>query len=176
MDHNWDTDHFNNKDLTQKVLKIHICAYINDENSGDDDGNPPTNHWAVFLQLPGDSSVRLDMVPGYGSDGRTGKIDIASKEYEYTDKAIWMVTFAIAEGVTVRTIVRMINQNQRQKYTFTEEWEGCRYWIYVILADLEAAGIIEEHSSASAWGALSNYYINPTGFQPREVKQGTFRP
>ncbi len=175
MDDNWEPDGFKESDLDKQVLFIHICAYLNENNLGDEVGNPPTNHWAIFLENPALKSVRLDMSPGYGTEGRRGKIYISSKEYEHTDKSIHTLTFEVASGVTVGNIVDWINYFQRQKYTFTEEWEGCRYWVYTVLGDLEAEGIIGEGSSSLAWESLSLYHIYPSGAEQREVRKGRFR-
>lgn len=175
MDRNWDLDEFSTRDWEERVVFIHICAYVNKDNAGDEDGNPPTNHWAIFLQLANQSSVRLDMAPGYGSDGLRGKIHVASKRYQMTQNAIHSLTFPVATGVTVRTITDLINRGKRQKYTFTEEMEGCRFWIYTIMCDLEAAGIVAPGSAAMVWEAVSCYWRYPLGCEQREVRQGTFR-
>ncbi len=127
MDRNWDQDNFNDKDLRKFVVRVHVCAYANVNNEGDEDGNPPTNHWAMFLELPNQHSVRLDMAPGYGSDGLRGKIQVSSKRYQVTENAIWTLSFEVGQALSVRTVTDLISANKRQKYTFTEEMEGCRF-------------------------------------------------
>ena len=129
MNNNWDTDDFDLAHLTLPVIAVHICAYINRENEGDEDGNPPTNHWAAFLQFSDSSSVRLDMTAGYGSDGRRGKIEISSKDCVSTNNAIKTLSFPVNVHATVQTITDVINNKERERYTFTEEEERCRYWI-----------------------------------------------
>lgn len=174
MDRNWDQTKFETGDLHNTVEQIHICAYINENNEGDQE-NPPTNHWATFLEVSKTHSVRIDMAPGYGSNGLRGKIDISSKRYMYTNQAIHMLSFNVRGGTTVKTIVDLIQLNGRQKYNFTPEWEGCRYWIFVLISDLEVAGIVETGSGATARSALSYYFANPSGQEPREVREGKFR-
>jgi hypothetical protein len=175
MDQNWDKDNFDNGDLSKPVIAIHACGYVNENNLGDEDGNPPTNHWAMFLELPGLQSVGLDMIPGYGSDGLRGKLEIASKKYQLTENAIRTISFPVAQGITVQRIVDVIATNKRQKYNFTEEMEGCRFWVYTIISDFEGAGIVDHGSGASALDAVSQYWRNPEGHEAREVKQGHFR-
>ena len=175
MNENYDTDKFNFTDLTSPVVAIHICGYVNEKNEGDEDGNPPTNHWTTFLQRSDESSIRLDMTPGYGSDGQMGKIEIASKKYMHTNKAIKTLSFSVTQHATVRTITDLINNNGRDKYTFTEEWEGCRFWIYTLISDLEAAGIIPEGSVKATWEAVSRYWRYPSGSESRVIKKGKFR-
>jgi len=67
------------------------------------------------------TSARLDMMPGYGSDGLRGKIEISSKKYGCTNSSIKTPTFAATLGVTVQRIVDLISQKGRQKYQFTPE-------------------------------------------------------
>ncbi|KAF2786251.1 hypothetical protein K505DRAFT_368390 [Melanomma pulvis-pyrius CBS 109.77] len=175
MNDNYDTDYFKTVNLTRLVIAIYICGYRNDNNAGDEDGNLPTNHWAAFLQLTDSTSVSLDMAPGYGSDGQRGKIQVASKDYVHTQNAIKSVMFPTTGAYTVSDIINLITQNGREKYTFTEAWEGCRYWIYTFISDLEAAGIIPAGSGQTTWGVVSYYWRNPSGYELRTVAQGTFR-
>ncbi|KAF4495256.1 hypothetical protein FAGAP_8613 [Fusarium agapanthi] len=174
MDRNWDPDNLEDADLARTVKQIHICAYINENNEGDGE-EPPTNHWATFLEISSSHSVRLDMAPGYGSDGLRGKIEISSKRYRLTNKAIHQLSFPIHGKPKVRDIIALINNHGLQKYQFTPEWEGCRYWIYSMISALEQQGIVESGSASQTWEAVSYYYVNPTGYQSREVRAGTFR-
>lgn len=174
MNSNYDDDRFQPAHLHSQIGSIHICGYINHENAGDEDGNPPTNHWGAFLELSQGGSVRLDMAPGYGSDGLRGKIDISSKEYSLTNNAIKTLTFPLTAEATVSTIIEIINSNGRDRYKFTEEWEGCRFWMFTFISDLEASGIVSSGSGDATWDAVSFYWRNPHGCEPREVKQGTF--
>jgi len=79
MDSNWDAEKLNHGDLAGRVTSIHPVAYKNAGSKGDEEGLPPANHWCIFLELPGGRSVRVDMMPGYGSQGLRGKIEISSK-------------------------------------------------------------------------------------------------
>jgi len=172
---NYDLDKFQSEQLSSQVTAVHICGYRNKDNEGDEDGNPPTNHWAAFLELLNKSSVRLDMAPGYGSDGRRGKIELATKTYTYTHNAIKTVSYAMKKYTTLQDIKDVIDAKGRDKYTFTEELEGCRYWMYTFILDLEAEGILEAGSAVVASNAVSSYWRHPSGSEQREVKQGTFR-
>jgi hypothetical protein len=171
----WDTDNFKSENLSALVSQVHICAYINEKNEGDEDGNPPTNHWATFLELETGGSVRLDMAPGYGSDGLRGKVEVSSKGYVSTRNSIKTLTFETNGQTNVKTVAGAISENGLEKYTFTQDMEGCRYWISILISKLEAAGILPSGSAKKAAEAVSRYWRNPTGSEPREVKKGTFR-
>jgi hypothetical protein len=90
------------------------------------------------------------MAPGYGPEGRRGKIQLASKAYVHTHNAIKTVSFRANVYATVDGITQVINSKGRDRYTFTEELEGCRFWIYTFVQDLEDAGIIDAGSGQSA--------------------------
>jgi hypothetical protein len=172
MNNNWDTDKFDPAHLTHQVIAIHLWGCINQNNEGDE-GNPPTNHWAALLECP-DGSIGLDMMPGYGSDGLRGKIEISSKDCVSMDDAIKILSIPVNIHATVQSITDMINDKGRDRYTFTEEEEGCRYWIWNIVSDLEAAKIISTGSGETVWRAVSCYWRYPSGYEPRVVKQGKF--
>src|SRR4051812_31775305 len=122
MNNNYDTDNFDAEYLQFQVVIIHICGNKNEKNEGDEDGNPPTNHWNVFLQLAEGDSVRLDMTPGYGSDGLRGKIELAYKRYEHTQNSMKTLSFPVKIYATVQTIIQVINSRGRDRYRFTKEW------------------------------------------------------
>src|SRR5271156_2697583 len=174
MNNNWDTDKFDPAHLAHQVIVIHLCGYINQKNEGDEEGNPPTNHWAAFLERSDAGSVGLDMMPGYGSDGLRRRIEISSNDCVTTSSAIKILSIPVNIHATVQTITDMINDKGRDRYTFTEEEEGCRYWIWNIVSDLEAAKIISTGSAETVWEAVSCYWRHPSGSEPRAVKQGKF--
>ena len=58
---------------------------------------------------------------------------------------------------------------------FTEDEEGCRFWIYTLVEDLESEGLIEEGSTAQAYQSLSHYWVNLSGYEPRlRMEEGAF--
>ncbi len=58
---------------------------------------------------------------------------------------------------------------------FYEYREGCRYWIYTIISDFAAAGLIGSGSGQVTWDAVSYYWRHPSGSELREVGRGVFR-
>lgn len=142
----------------------------------DDAGNSPTNHWTVFLAYGnGKNSVQLDMSPGYGDDGLRGKLIVKSSPLDVTENAIKILPLHPNDRRTVREILQLIASKQREKYVFTEEEEGCRFWVYTLTLDLEAAGFVPPGSAQSVWNAVSFYYHDPSGRpEPRPIKQGRF--
>lgn len=67
--------------------------------------------------------------------------------------------------------------NGRDRYEFKKvspAGEGCRFWVYTIISDLEKAGVVPGGSGLVAWDAVSMYWRYPEGCEPRAVTKGTF--
>lgn len=174
MDGNWDANRFNSAVLSETVFMVHICGYENQDNAGNEMGNPSINHWAVFLQHDDMASVRLDMIPGFGSDCLRGKLYVSSRSYASTYKAFKTVSFPTVGAPTVQAIINLIGEKGRSKYDFTEDCEGCRYWTFTIISDLEGEGFLPAGSRQVALEALSQFQTG-SGSEPRTIAQGTFR-
>jgi hypothetical protein len=85
------------------------------------------------------------------------------------------MSFPIAGGTTVAAIFDVIVARGHQKYEFTEDLEGCRFWLYTFVNDLEEMGLIPKGSAAAAWGVMSYYWRYPQGQDVRAIQRGTFR-
>lgn len=171
---NWDFDTFSVDNLTSRVDMVHLCALRNELNEGDEAGEPPTNHWTMCLEITKQSCVMLDMVPGYGSNGLRGKIEVCSLGEPYTDETLHAFSFKPVESITAGDIMRLMDENGRDAFNFSPEWEGCRFWLSVVMRDLESAGFVGEGVAAMAKAALLKYWRNPEGCEPRAMRQGTF--
>ncbi|KAJ9141807.1 hypothetical protein NKR23_g7729 [Pleurostoma richardsiae] len=172
---NWDLDNLITGNLTAVVERVHLCALRNEFNEGDEAGEPPTNHWTMCLQLTWQSAVMLDMVPGYGSDGLRGKIEASSLRQPYTEETLNALSFKPAKPITIGDVMQLIIENGRDAFNFSPEWEGCRFWMSVVVSDLEDGGLIQEGSARAAREALLKYWRNPEGSEPRMMREGTFR-
>lgn len=175
LDGNWDTDNIDLGLLSTPLECIHVCALRNEFNEGDEEGNPPTNHWVVCLQNSNTSSVMLDMAPGYGGDGLRGKIEVASCDQRFTEETLRVFSYTPTKAMTVKDLMACISERGRQKYTFHPSWEGCRHWISVLMADWEELQLVANGSASSAKEALTKYWVNPEGSYPREMNEGVFR-
>ncbi|KAI0868959.1 hypothetical protein GGS24DRAFT_480429 [Hypoxylon argillaceum] len=164
MDENWNQDGLNTEDLAATVGTIHLVAFPNPINACRDGGIASTNHWCLFLGfLRVDRSVRIDIVPGNGSDGLLGSIAISSKDYAYTDNRAHKLSYQVnQQHLIVGDVIELLRRNGRQRYRFTPEREGCRYWTYVVIRDLERAEILSPGAAHQAWEAMSRYYHAPS--------------
>ena len=175
----WDSPYiglstFKSRDANCPVTTVFVCAYANQGNEGDENGRPPTNHWAMFLKISESQSVKLDMIPGDGSDGLTGMLVIDSKWYLYTNQAIFTTSFPTKGDPTVNNLISSLHANGMHRYKFTEAQEGCRYWNYVAIDRWQSAGFLEPGSSELAFTSLSHYYVYPTGQELNPMEEGSF--
>ena len=173
------SDHFGTSklqesDLDLVVEQMHLCACANENNAGDDGGRSPTNHWTISLQLNVTRCVQVDMIPGDGDDGLLGLILLESKKCIMTDRGIKTLTLTPICLFTVKDVINLIMEKGRDRYTFTEEEEGCRFWICTLVKDLEAAGNLPKDSDVNAARVLSCYWVFPSGSTSREMEAGIF--
>lgn len=111
------------------------------------DGYSVYKQWQIYLQISSTTSVRLDMVPGYcTNDGHRGKVEITSASYRPTPAGA-ALRFRVLKPTTVRAIAVLINKKKHSPYKLTDAWESERFWIYTILCDIEALGLIKRGSA-----------------------------
>ncbi|KAK0719358.1 hypothetical protein B0H67DRAFT_484689 [Lasiosphaeris hirsuta] len=172
---NFDLDNLTAADLLAKVKSLHLCALRNEHNEGDETGQPPTNHWALCLEIPNKSSVMFDMAPGYGSDCLRGKVELSSLKETYTEETLRVFTFKPIRSMIVDNLKRFTTEKGRDAFNFSPEWESCRHWMSVVMKDLEDAGWVERGSAKRAREALLRYWRSQEGDEPRVKREGTFR-
>ncbi|KAI1421206.1 hypothetical protein F5Y12DRAFT_790199 [Xylaria sp. FL1777] len=177
MDDNWVTDRLKGSDLSRRIIFMHLVAYPSP--SMDDDVEPPinqTNHWCLFLDFGDNTSVRIDVSPGYGPDGYRAKIRLASRDHACTRNHLYKSTYTVNlnHTVTVQDLVVVAQTNGRQKYEFSIGWEGCRYWNYMFIRDLENQYILTRGAAIQAWDSMSWFYHTIHGASRSPVKAGVF--
>ncbi|KAG8919292.1 hypothetical protein FRC01_001364 [Tulasnella sp. 417] len=158
-------------DLGRKVSCLNFVAHPNVQNLGGD-GQPPTNHWSIFLSFPDNESLHLDMIPANGIDGTI----MVGKRHCATEESVDVVSMIPSSDSSVDTIFRIIIDNGRDKYKFAPVGEGCRFWLATLADDLANARIISQPDAESARDALGKYYPYPRGTPPveRPIQKGCF--
>lgn len=71
--------------------------------------------------------------------------------------------------------MQWVCENGRDAFEFSPEWEGCRFWLTVVMQDVEDAGWLDKGSADQAKEALEVYWRNPEGSEPRVMREGIFR-
>ncbi|KAG6249590.1 hypothetical protein E4U49_008180 [Claviceps purpurea] len=167
---NWDPFYFRHEDMKSTVKHIHVYAHIYETNYGNQ-----ANHWVVYLEISPIHSVRLDMSPGLGDDAVRGRLSISTKNCTYTNNMLHHFAFQTRGEPTVEDFVKLINANGLQRYDFTPEFEGCAFWVYILIAYLEQAHFVAVGSAARTKESVSYFYIYPVGQLRQELIRGIFR-
>lgn len=170
---NWGTMDFKLQTLAATISSVNFIAHANPDNQGED-GQPPTNHWTMFLATVDASPVHIDVIPG--AEGSPGMVVVEHQGFQTIDST-HVVSIGVKVGTTVADILRVIIQKGRDRYVFADIGEGCRYWMFTFAGDLENEGVsnsLEEVMEAKE--ALPHYWPFPAGTPPvrREMANGTF--
>jgi hypothetical protein len=91
-----------------------------------------------------------------------------------TNKSVKSITFLPKDELRVKDVLNMIIHNGRDKYIFTEEGEGCRFWICTVIKDLEVAGKLDKDSAVVAVHTLGYYWVSSSEGTDREMEAGQF--
>ncbi|KAI0402293.1 hypothetical protein F4802DRAFT_576622 [Xylaria palmicola] len=174
MDDNWDIKSLTGADLSRAITAIHLIAYPSPSRKDDDEPFPQTNHWCFFLDFGDNTSVRLEVTPGRGGEGLRCQVRLTSKTHACTTNNLRKITYDMNPTVTLNTLVLVAQTNGRQKYEFARGWEGCRYWNYVFIQDLETCKILPQGAANQASEAMSWFYHTVHGAEKRPLKTGTF--
>ena len=115
--------------------------------SARNDSQPTLYHWCFYAAIPTSSSgVLFDITPG--ADGQTAVLIICSKSSPVTtaaDHSSFRVTLNVE--YTIRQLMDWIATNQLDRYMFTSEGTGCRFWCAEVLKRLEGDRILPAGST-----------------------------
>lgn len=170
---NWGTMDFKLPALTAAISSVNFIAHTDPENKGED-GQPPTNHWTMYLAPVDESPVHIDVIPA--EEGSPAMVVVENQELQTIDH-VHLVSVDVKHGTTVADIFRVIIQRGRDRYVFADIGEGCRYWMFTFVGDLASEGIASSTEAVTAVKeALPNYWPFPTGTPPvpREMAKGRF--
>ncbi|KIY45242.1 hypothetical protein FISHEDRAFT_49598 [Fistulina hepatica ATCC 64428] len=175
-DCHWDVEGFRMSDLTCTVIRIHFCAAINEDNETEGK-RPPTNHWMIFLQTGVHSSVRISVTSGESSR-YPSLIELTSKSYDRSENTNITISADAAPGFTVESILTFLIEKGRDRYRFTDDYEGCRFWAMVVACDFVKACCVEPDFARRIADAIRYYYPDPRGQNkepiPRQLQAGVF--
>jgi hypothetical protein len=144
-------------DLDAAVKTLHIVACKNEFNEPEQ-GGEIGNHWFSPLELEDDQSVSLDMMGGDGA-GRIGLLLLESHEGRVaTYEEVHRTSIDVAGEQTVRHFLECLIEKGRERYRFTPEITGCRWWNLVAVGDWEEAEIIEAGNLDRVEMEISRYW------------------
>lgn len=92
------------------------------------------NHWCLYLRVPNDHSVRIDIIPSYSvpsvtkPGGSKANMVVSYLRYGLSRSAMKAARLDIRPGTTVRDFIDLLVSQKRHQYEFNSEGQGCRYW------------------------------------------------
>jgi hypothetical protein len=132
-------------------------------------------HWHLFLSLQGGHHVSVDMPP-VGADGRTGVLIMRSLEGT-SDGGEPVAKFsreAEQSDTTAQAVLDLLIARGRNKYRYTDDGSGCRYWCEVVLGDLEEMGLVAKGSGAEFATLVEERSKDQPGRYPWPTRKGMF--
>lgn len=149
-----DRSQLHESDADCQVLFIYICAFAM-ESSESAGAFAAANRWSIFLQISTNESVRLDIFPGRNNHGLTGTLTLVSVDEVYPDDVLRVMLFRTLGQPTVKLLVETLVGKGREKYQFTQDERGGRYWVHTVVSDWEEAEFLPVGSAEIAKADLT---------------------
>ncbi|KFX86063.1 hypothetical protein V490_09248 [Pseudogymnoascus sp. VKM F-3557] len=135
------------------VTAIYLCAYAPNAvsgppRSGSSISGTMTNHWVMYFAASPTQSIRCD--PSPTGPGNSLDLIVTSKNYDYTINAAKIMRLTPADNLTIGHVFDHITNSKYDKYTFSAGGQGCRFWIYSVVALLRSAGYITGNTEVNA--------------------------
>ncbi|TCD65057.1 hypothetical protein EIP91_003295 [Steccherinum ochraceum] len=179
----WGTSQFSfrvDRDDTYLALRQHIrnIRFVAARNPDDQGTNTvsATNHWTLFFDTSADASVpsstEVDMCPN--EPGEPGMIVLERKACRpLVDQVHEAECLVLEADATIVDFLEVILKNERDKYIFSPNSEGCRFWLTTVAGDFVEAGLIRAGDAEDAKGALKKYWKDPKklGYEPDSASE-----
>lgn len=177
-DDHWVTTNFDRTLLDRIGFTMYAIAYRTDENSSGDS----EAHWALLFQYEVEACVRVEMTRGYGANNngrQRGKIHLSNvKPFDHSSSSGWgkhiVQMFYTRNFPSIQDFIDVLVSEGRQRYTFTEEGEGSRFWAATVIADFTKAKLLPKDSGDEFRKALAFDWRGPGTYDSRPVREGTF--
>ncbi|OBT62457.1 hypothetical protein VE03_08609 [Pseudogymnoascus sp. 23342-1-I1] len=135
------------------VTDIYICA---DEPNAVSDSpklepiisSPMTNHWVMYFVAS--STKLLCFNPSPSGPGNSLDLIVSNKSYVDIFSAVKVVRLTPSAKLTIGLVYDHITNSKYDNYTFSPGGQGCRFWIYTVVASLRSAGYITNSSEVNA--------------------------
>lgn len=142
-----------NTSRSAHITDIYICADEPNAVSGPPElgstiSGPMTNHWVMYFVTSSTESFCFD--PSPSGPGNTLDLIVSNKSYADIFSAVKLVRLTPLKGLTIGHVLDHIADSKYDNYTFSPEGQGCRFWIYSVVASMHSAGYIVGDSEVNA--------------------------
>jgi hypothetical protein len=104
--------------------------------------NPKTNHWVLYLAISQAESIQLDPSP----DGQNKLIIIVTRKQRLVSENVKVIQLSPVEDLTVGNVLEYLITSKHTQFQFSNGGQGCRYWVYSVIALFHLAGYVVEDS------------------------------
>lgn len=80
------------------------------------------------------------------TDG-AARLGFCSSTQNMPTKPSHVFTYRPLRTVIVQDFMQWVCENGRDAFEFSPEWEGCRFWLTVVMQDVEDAGWLDKGSA-----------------------------
>ncbi|PGH33920.1 hypothetical protein GX50_03241 [[Emmonsia] crescens] len=130
-------------------------------------------HWSIYLCKPNNGgSMRINMRAICGEP--KGMLDWTKHSYDMPTTRIMDWEWPVSRGSEVQDFAYSISFLGRDKYTFSANNGGCRYWIATVLSDFVNMGLIKRDVFQSMLGNMRYQYYENSPPTWLDVIPGTF--
>ncbi|RMZ85058.1 hypothetical protein DV738_g347, partial [Chaetothyriales sp. CBS 135597] len=164
------------KDSIQQKEVIRIFAVAHEQQAWGQD--KLTNHWCLYLQTSGDTSVCVDMSPSHtypstrlpgGSKGILVVSELA--DTTIPKNATKVTEIQPLQELRVQHIIDALTEAGHDRYEFDHDGVGCRLWVSSTLALLQTNGYGDSGQIQEAQAAIRKLWPDETSL---ELDAGAF--
>jgi hypothetical protein len=129
-----------------KILRIYACGYEPTDLSSEQSTGKAVNHWAFHCAISEDNYIRIDPSP---SADLSLVVIVSPKNYLPTDNAAKTLTLTTTD-LTVGGFINLLVTKKYDKYQFTQNGVGCRYWVSCVMKLLRTEGKLTDDTEIQA--------------------------
>lgn len=100
-------------------------------------------HWQIYLTTTNDMYIMINMtLPLFKGSSTNGILKMEEKIYGISKSISSKINITNVDGKTVKDFKDVILNNGYNKYKFTDNGEGCRYWVSLVISLFEENRLI----------------------------------
>lgn len=132
-----------------KILSIYACGSeptgMTEVGSGQPTGKA-VNHWAFHCAISQDKSIRIDPSP---SADLSLVVIVSTEDYPYAYNAVKVAKLNTID-LTIGGFINLLVTQKYDKYQFTPNGVGCRYWVSCVMKLLRTEGKLTDDAEVQA--------------------------
>ncbi len=125
------------------ILHVYACGL----SMPDEPDERMANHWRLECCLASAETVWVDPTPG---DDQYMNLRITYKQFGYSKHALKPMKMDVARGISLDGLLNIIIEERYDKYRFTENAKGCRFWVQSVIRMLSDQALLKTKQQVEA--------------------------